>query len=87
MSALPTLYDHFIKLIEYLVSISFEKKGMFFFFSVGLELLFSYCKHCILVSLLQLRNKQEDRGQVIILFQDMLEVVTRDIVNEKLSNM
>lgn len=32
MSALPTLYDHFIKLIEYLVSISFEKKGMFFFF-------------------------------------------------------
>ncbi|KAL6341057.1 hypothetical protein AAG906_032172 [Vitis piasezkii] len=47
MSALPSLYDHFVKLIGYL-----------------------------------LENKQEDRDQVVILFQDMLEVVTRDIMME-----
>ncbi|KAA8549605.1 hypothetical protein F0562_001377 [Nyssa sinensis] len=47
MSALPNLYDHFVKLIKYL-----------------------------------LENKQEDRDQVVILFQDMLEVVTRDIMME-----
>ncbi|KAI5425555.1 Callose synthase 3 [Lathyrus oleraceus] len=29
-----------------------------------------------------LDNKHEDRDQVVILFQDMLEVVTRDIVME-----
>ncbi|VFQ75248.1 unnamed protein product [Cuscuta campestris] len=33
-------------------------------------------------------NKQEDRDQVVILFQDMLEVVTRDIMNaEDISNL
>ncbi|KAF3452613.1 hypothetical protein FNV43_RR03046 [Rhamnella rubrinervis] len=47
MSALPSLYDHFVKLIKYLLD-----------------------------------NKQEDRDQVVILFQDMLEVVTRDIMME-----
>ncbi|KAF2314493.1 hypothetical protein GH714_026964 [Hevea brasiliensis] len=47
MSALPSLYDHFVKLIKYL-----------------------------------LENKQDDRDQVVILFQDMLEVVTRDIMME-----
>ncbi|RWR90536.1 Glycosyl transferase [Cinnamomum micranthum f. kanehirae] len=52
MSALPSLYDHFIKLIEYL-----------------------------------LQNNPEDRDQVVILFQDMLEVVTRDIADENLSNI
>ena len=31
---------------------------------------------------LQLANKPEDRDQVVILFQDMLEVVTRDIMME-----
>ncbi|MFS8011908.1 putative 1,3-beta-glucan synthase [Helianthus anomalus] len=50
MSALPTLYDHVVKLINYLLT-----------------------------------NKQEDRDQVVILFQDMHEVVTRDIMEE--SNM
>ncbi|CAL5428591.1 unnamed protein product [Camellia sinensis] len=45
MSALPSLYNHFVKLIKYL-----------------------------------LENKQEDRDQVVIIFQDMLEVVTRDIM-------
>ncbi|KAG9136294.1 hypothetical protein Leryth_003881 [Lithospermum erythrorhizon] len=47
MSALPSLYDHFVKLIKFL-----------------------------------LENKQEDRDQVVILLQDMLEVVTRDIMME-----
>ncbi|KAL5539883.1 hypothetical protein UlMin_043582 [Ulmus minor] len=47
MSALPSLYSQFVKLIEFL-----------------------------------LNNKQEDRDQVVILFQDMLEVVTRDIMME-----
>nr|GMD71523.1 callose synthase 3 [Ipomoea batatas] len=31
---------------------------------------------------MQLANKPEDRDQVVILFQDMLEVVTRDIMEE-----
>ncbi|GAV73698.1 LOW QUALITY PROTEIN: Glucan_synthase domain-containing protein/DUF605 domain-containing protein/FKS1_dom1 domain-containing protein, partial [Cephalotus follicularis] len=48
MSALPNLYDHFVKLIKYLMD-----------------------------------NKPEDRDQVVILFQDMLEVVTRDIMMEE----
>ncbi|KAK6144005.1 hypothetical protein DH2020_020825 [Rehmannia glutinosa] len=47
LSALPSLYDLFVKLVKYL-----------------------------------LENKQEDRDQVVILFQDMLEVVTRDIMME-----
>nr|POE82802.1 callose synthase 3 [Quercus suber] len=47
MSALPSLYDLFVRLIKYLLD-----------------------------------NKQEDRDQVVILFQDMLEVVTRDIMME-----
>ncbi|XP_052173079.1 callose synthase 3 [Diospyros lotus] len=47
MSALPSLYDHFVKLITYLSE-----------------------------------NKQEDRDKVVLCFQDMLEVVTRDIMME-----
>ncbi|KAI7994518.1 Callose synthase 3 [Camellia lanceoleosa] len=47
MGGLPSLYDHFVKLIKYL-----------------------------------LENKQTDRDHVVILFQDMLEVVTRDIMME-----
>uniref|UniRef100_A0A0E0Q2X1 1,3-beta-glucan synthase n=1 Tax=Oryza rufipogon TaxID=4529 RepID=A0A0E0Q2X1_ORYRU len=35
-----------------------------------------------LLELLQ-KNKEEDLGQVVILFQDMLEVVTRDIMDEQ----
>ncbi|KAL5719463.1 Callose synthase 3 [Ranunculus cassubicifolius] len=52
MSALPGLYDHFVKLIKILLD-----------------------------------NKQEDRDQVIILFQDMLEVVTRDIMEDQISSI
>ncbi|KAK9941339.1 hypothetical protein M0R45_017945 [Rubus argutus] len=47
MSALPSLYDHFVKLIGFLKN-----------------------------------NNQDDRDPVVILFQDMLEVVTRDIMME-----
>ncbi|CAN4114062.1 unnamed protein product [Withania somnifera] len=47
MSALPNLYELFVKLIKYL-----------------------------------LENRQEDRDAVVLLFQDMLEVVTRDIMME-----
>ncbi|KAL6203782.1 hypothetical protein ACLB2K_027481 [Fragaria x ananassa] len=47
MSALPSLYDHFVRLIDFLS-----------------------------------KNNQDDRDQVVILFQDMLEVVTRDIMME-----
>ncbi|CAN6245484.1 unnamed protein product [Urochloa humidicola] len=39
-----------------------------------------------LLDLLQ-KNDKEDQGQVIILFQDMLEVVTRDIMDEQLSGL
>jgi hypothetical protein len=34
---------------------------------------------------MQQKNNKEDQGQVIILFQDMLEVVTRDIMDEQFS--
>ncbi|GLT82345.1 hypothetical protein SLE2022_007310 [Rubroshorea leprosula] len=47
MSALPSLYEHFVKLIGFL-----------------------------------LENKEEDRNEVVIIFQDMLEVVMRDIMME-----
>ncbi|XP_044483306.1 callose synthase 3-like [Mangifera indica] len=47
MSALPSLFEHFVKLIKYLLD-----------------------------------NKQEDKDQVVIIFQDMLEVVSRDIMME-----
>ncbi|KDP44404.1 hypothetical protein JCGZ_19419 [Jatropha curcas] len=52
MSALPSLYDHFVKLIIYLLD-----------------------------------NKQEDRDQVVILFQDMLEVVQRDILEDNVLSL
>ncbi|KAJ4849393.1 Callose synthase 3 [Turnera subulata] len=52
MSALPDLYDQFVKLIKYLLG-----------------------------------NRPEDRDQVVILFQDMLEVVTRDIMEDNISSL
>ncbi|PKI61075.1 hypothetical protein CRG98_018520, partial [Punica granatum] len=52
MSALPSLYDQFVRLIKYLLT-----------------------------------NKAEDRDQVVILFQDMLEVVTRDIMEDHISSL
>ncbi|XP_077222688.1 callose synthase 3-like isoform X2 [Tasmannia lanceolata] len=51
MSSLPSLYDHFVKLMKYLME-----------------------------------NKPEDRDQVVILFQDMFEVVTRDIFEGRFSS-
>ncbi|KAK4780638.1 hypothetical protein SAY87_016744 [Trapa incisa] len=52
MSALPSLYDQFVRLIKYLLA-----------------------------------NKAEDRDQVVILFQDMLEVVTQDIMDDQVSSL
>ncbi|WRX34230.1 Glycosyl transferase [Theobroma cacao] len=52
MSALPSLYDHIVKLIKFL-----------------------------------LENKQEERGQVVLCFQDMLETVTKDIMTEDDSSL
>ncbi|XP_073011605.1 callose synthase 3-like [Typha latifolia] len=45
-----------------------------------------YNKFVELIVLL-MGNKEEDTGQVIILFQDMLEVVTRDIMDEQLPGL
>jgi callose synthase len=39
----------------------------------------------ILVLSMQESNNKEDHDQIIILFQDMLEVVTRDIMVDQLS--
>lgn len=52
MSALPSLYEHFVGLIEILME-----------------------------------NKQEDRDKVVILLQDMLEVVTRDIMDDQVPSI
>ncbi|RYR49519.1 hypothetical protein Ahy_A07g036037 isoform A [Arachis hypogaea] len=52
MSALPSLYDRFIKLIELLSD-----------------------------------NKQEDKDQVVILLLDMLEIVTRDIMEGEVEGL
>eukprot|EP00257_Ricinus_communis_P024413 XP_015584611.1 callose synthase 1 isoform X3 [Ricinus communis] len=52
MSALPTLYDQFVNLIEYL-----------------------------------LINKKEDKDKVVILLLDMLEVVTRDIMDDEFPSL
>ncbi|XP_062171456.1 callose synthase 3 [Alnus glutinosa] len=52
MSALPSLYDLFVKLIKYLLD-----------------------------------NKEEDWEKVVFLFQDMLEVVTRDMMEDPISSL
>lgn len=80
MSALPSLYDYFVKLLRFLVCI--------FNLSILTCILSSVFLRFILVVQflsLQMDNKKEDRGQVVILFQDMLEVVTRDIMEDQLS--
>ncbi|KAK4253647.1 hypothetical protein QN277_010295 [Acacia crassicarpa] len=52
MSALPSLYNQFVKLIEYLM-----------------------------------KNEKEDKDQIVILLLDMLEVVTRDIMEGEVDNL
>nr|POF25394.1 callose synthase 1 [Quercus suber] len=52
MSALPSLYEQFIRLIEYL-----------------------------------LENKKEDKDQVVIVLLNMLEIVTRDILEEEVNSL
>ncbi|XP_050944379.1 callose synthase 1 isoform X4 [Cucumis melo] len=52
MRALPSLYEQFVRLIEYMLT-----------------------------------NKEEDKDQVVIVLLDMLEVVTRDIIDEEISSL
>ncbi|XP_035541393.1 callose synthase 2 isoform X2 [Juglans regia] len=52
MSALPSLYDQFVKLIEYL-----------------------------------LLNKEEDKDEVVIVLLNMLEIVTRDIMEDEVPSL
>ncbi|KAJ4711705.1 Callose synthase [Melia azedarach] len=52
MSALPNLYEHSVKLIEYLLA-----------------------------------NKKEDKDQVVIVLLNMLEVVTRDIMEDEIPSL
>ena len=80
MSALPILFDHVVKLINYLVCNLIKRFGITSFDllkCIGISLFYMVC--CS-----QLINKAEDRDQVIILFQDMHEVVTRDIMEDHL---
>lgn len=79
LNALPNLYDLFVRLVKYLVGISL--------FSIATCCLFDSVMHKLVTqsAILQLDNKPEDRDQVVILFQDMLEVVTRDIMEDHVS--
>lgn len=77
MSALPSLYDHFVKLIKYLVR---SNVFVLWLCSSTIDPGMMVLNHPF--SFLQLDNKQVDKDQVVILFQDMLEVVSRDIMME-----
>lgn len=89
LSALPSLYDLFVRLVKYLVG-TFPIAVFFpLFFILSFKnyrllllLVLPICNLDWIWSLSQLDNKQEDRDQIVILFQDMLEVVTRDIMME-----
>lgn len=78
MSALPSLYEQFVQLIKYLVILELS----FMQLRVHLVSLQWGLKSCRLLEFMQLENNQKDRDQVVILFQDMLEVMTRDIMME-----
>lgn len=78
MSALPSLYHQFVRLIKLLVNFNY-RAFLIFAIVVVIDPLLSF------LIIQQMDNKHEDRGQVIILFQDMLEVVTRDIMEEQFS--
>ncbi|TYI13933.1 hypothetical protein ES332_A08G093300v1 [Gossypium tomentosum] len=43
----------------------------------------SLCDHIVKLIKLLLENKQDERGQVVLCFQDMLEIVTKDIMAEE----
>ncbi|KAA3470974.1 callose synthase 3-like [Gossypium australe] len=43
----------------------------------------SLCDHIMKLIKLLLENKQDERGQVVLCFQDMLEIVTKDIMAEE----
>ncbi|KAK9273438.1 hypothetical protein L1049_018248 [Liquidambar formosana] len=72
--AVHECYASFRNIIKYLVR-GDQRKGV----SFGLSITY-FLK--LTDTLKKLDNKQEDRDQVVILFLDMLEVVTRDIIME-----
>ncbi|KAJ0966771.1 hypothetical protein J5N97_023688 [Dioscorea zingiberensis] len=43
--------------------------------------------HFVKLIKILIKNKEEDKGQVVILFQDMLEVVTRDIMEGQFASL
>lgn len=78
MSHLPSLCNKFIELIKFLVQVFFVFKRLCSTFQFPLMQCSLNCLFC------QMTNNEADRDQVIILFQDMLEVVTRDIMEDDL---
>ncbi|XP_073000931.1 callose synthase 3-like [Typha latifolia] len=100
-SAIREGYASFKNIINYLVEGDQEKKVMQIIFDevdnyiengklitdLNMRALPAlYQKFVTLIKYL-LDNKQEDRSQVVILFQDMLEVVTKDIMEDQLSSL
>lgn len=74
MSALPTLYEQFVRLIDFLVIVPYTK------FSAKNWVFHRALLKCCLIP--QKENKKEDKDHVVILLLDMLEVVTRDIMED-----
>ncbi|XP_042395925.1 callose synthase 3-like [Zingiber officinale] len=72
----------FVKIEEIIKIIDDEKKN-----ELDLSHLPSLCKIFIDLIELLMTNKEEDRDKVIIYFQDMLEVVTRDMMDEELAGI
>ncbi|XP_042378472.1 callose synthase 3-like [Zingiber officinale] len=95
--AVKECYASFMSIIKYLVDGKRESEVVDGIFSkvkdciendslheLKLSHLPVLCNKFIELIKLLMTNKKDDRGQVIILFQDMLEVVTRDIMEEEL---
>lgn len=78
MSALPSLYENFVQLIEYLVSIE-DIQNFCILVAEGLKVKFQLN---VLWVFLQRENKREDKDKVVIVLLNMLEIVTRDIIED-----
>ncbi|KAK7358027.1 hypothetical protein VNO80_17326 [Phaseolus coccineus] len=95
-SAIKECYASFKSIVKYLVQRDREKQVIEYIFSevdkhIEADDLTSEFRLSALPSLYQqfvklikylLENKHEDRDQIVLLFQDMLEVVTRDMMME-----
>ncbi|WVY95441.1 hypothetical protein V8G54_034529 [Vigna mungo] len=88
-SAIKECYASFKSIFKYLVQGDREKQVIEYIFSevdkhIEADDLTSEFRLSALPSLYEqfLENKHEDRDQIVLLFQDMLEVVTRDIMME-----